>query len=277
MQIQNEDVWRLVRNDDAPADGATNMAIDEAILASVAVGAVPPTLRFYAWTPPCLSLGVAQRCAEADTRRLAERGWDLVRRPTGGKAILHTDELTYSVALPRAHPLAAGSVVDSYRRLSRGLMAGLQALGLYVNADRLTGPTAGMTGPVCFERPSHYEITVGGRKLVGSAQVRKRGGVLQHGTLPLGGDLRRICDGLAFGDAAARRAAKMRVLARATTLEAALGRTVGRDAAADALAAGFASALGLVLEPGTLTPEERAQAEMLRAEKYANAAWNRRR
>ncbi|MBN1284405.1 MAG: lipoate--protein ligase family protein [Anaerolineae bacterium] len=268
--------WRLIHS--APAGGATNMALDEAILMSVAAGNVPPTLRFYAWEPPCLSLGVAQFHAEADTARLAEQGWGLVRRPTGGKAILHTDELTYSVTLPKDSPLVAGDVVESYRRLSQGLAAGLEILGLRTQSDRQADPNAArQAGPVCFEVPSHYEITAGGKKLIGSAQVRKRGGMLQHGTLPLTGDLARICDGLVFADEAARVEARARVLARATTLGAALGRRVFWDEAAAALAAGFAAALGVALEPGALTTGEAAVAEKLCAEKYGAPGWTQRR
>ena len=118
--------------------------------------------------------------------------------------------------------------------------------------------------------PSDYEITVGGRKLVGSAQMRTRSVVLQHGALPLYGDITRICPLLkAHPDPA-------RVRARATTVEQALGRTVTWDEAAEALAAGFAEALNLRLEPGTLTAEERVWAEELRAGKYATDEWTRR-
>src|SRR2546423_5590703 len=98
--------WRLVVH--SACDGATNMAIDEAILESVGAGHAPPTLRFYSWQPACLSLGYAQHIRDADLDRLRANGWGLVRRPTGGRAILHTDELTYSITLPEAHPIMAG-------------------------------------------------------------------------------------------------------------------------------------------------------------------------
>ena len=91
------------------------MAADMALLQAVGAGLTAPVLRLYAWSPPCLSLGYGQHVSEADRGRLAALGWGIVRRPTGGRAILHTDELTYSVALPADHPLAAGSVVESYR------------------------------------------------------------------------------------------------------------------------------------------------------------------
>ena len=266
--------WRLLRS--APASGATNMAVDEAILRAVVEGQVLPTLRLYAWEPACLSLGRAQSLADVNLHALRATGFDLVRRPTGGKAILHVDELTYSVVAPQAEPRVAGGIVESYRRLSAGLMRGLERLGVTdIVADRRAVPppvggAGGGKGPVCFEVPSDYEITAGVRKLVGSAQMRARSVVLQHGALPLYGDITRICPLLTV------RPDPARVRARATTVEEALGRPVTWDEAADALAAGFVEALNLHLEPGTLTDEERAWAEELRAKKYATDEWTRR-
>jgi lipoate-protein ligase A len=272
--------WRLLHS--PLAEGAINMATDEAILRAVAEGAAPPTLRFFGWTPPCLSLGYAQPAGEVDRERLARFGYGLVRRPTGGRAILHTDELTYSVIAPMDEPRVRGGVVESYQQLSQGLLAGLAHLGLSVRADKEydaaeTGP---VKGPVCFEVPSNYEITVGTggqpRKLLGSAQVRKQGVVLQHGTLPLTGDIGRICDALVFENEAERQRVRARVHARATTVAEVIGREVSWDEAARAVAQGFAEALNLSLQPAPLTPAETALAEKMRAEKYATEAWNAR-
>src|ERR1700694_1282876 len=118
------EAWRVLngRPIATPLNGALNMAIDEAILKAVGEATAPPTLRLYAWQPACLSLGYAQPGTDVDRARLAERGWDVVRRLTGGRAILHTDELTYSVAFPLDHRLAAGGIIDSYRRLSAALL-----------------------------------------------------------------------------------------------------------------------------------------------------------
>jgi lipoate-protein ligase A len=252
--------WRLLRS--TPADGATNMAVDEAILRAVAAGKVPLTLRLYAWEPPCLSLGRAQSVADVDLNALQAAGFDLVRRPTGGKAILHVDELTYSVVAPQAEPRVAGGIVESYRRLSAALVRGLDRLGIVGLAADQRAENRLLEGPVCFESPSDYEITVGGRKLVGSAQMRAQGTVLQHGALPLYGDITRICSLLAAHPDPAQ------VRARATTVEEALGRTVTWEEAADALVTGFAEALNLHLEPDALTDEEHIWVEKLRAEKY---------
>jgi len=270
--------WRLLHT--PFTSGARNMAVDEAILLANAGGSAPPTLRFFGWTPPCLSLGYAQSGADADRERLRALGVDLVRRPTGGRAILHTDELTYSVIAPMDEPRVLGGVVESYQHLSAGLRQGLERLGLTVRADKeyTTAEAGTAKGPVCFEVPSNYEITVGlgdrPRKLLGSAQVRKQGVVLQHGTLPLAGDIARIVQGLAFESEAARQAAGVRVAQRATTLAAVLGRAISWDEAAAALAAGFAAALNLTLTPGPLTGAEAALADKLCADKYATDAWN---
>jgi lipoate-protein ligase A len=266
--------WRVIIH---PAmDGMANMAIDEAIAEAVGARRVPPTLRFYAWEPACLSLGYAQPVADVDTDRLREQGWDVVRRLTGGRAILHVDELTYSVAVPMDEPRVEGGVVESYRRLSTGLLTGLELLGAAVHADRAAEEAHGFKGPVCFEVPSDYEITVEGRKLLGSAQTRRADVVLQHGALPLGGDITRVCDALAFPDEAERKAARGRVRARAVTLSEALGHRVGMAQAVGALMAGFCEALNLTLDEGIITPAEQARAEELRSTKYAAEEWTNR-
>jgi len=249
--------WRLLVHGAAP--GAANMAIDEAILSALVDGRVPPTLRFYAWAPPCLSLGRGQPASDVDVAACCAGGVNVVRRPTGGRAILHTDELTYSVALLQSDLRAEGGVVESYRRLSEGLLAGLRSLG--VDAVQAAGqhrPSSEQKA-ICFETSSAYEITAGGRKLVGSAQWRARGGVLQHGSLPLCGDLSRIVSYLALSDEQ-RAAERCSLGACALTLEEALGRPTSFEQTAVALAAGLASALNLTLIPGTLTDYERSLA-----------------
>ncbi|MBI3173650.1 MAG: lipoate--protein ligase family protein [Chloroflexi bacterium] len=267
--------WRLIRT--APAPGAWNMALDESILEHIHRGESIPTLRLYAWAPACLSLGHAQPFADVDVARLRAHGWDVVRRLTGGRAILHTDELTYSVTAPADDPRVAGTVLESYNRLAGALMRAVYDLGLPVemkeHSNRSLTP---MLNPVCFEVPSTYEITVDGKKLIGSAQARKKEGVLQHGSLPLHGDLTRICQALVFADAAAREQAAVRLLERATTVESVLGRVVDWETAAQAFVRGFESELGLTFEEGEVSASERARAEELVQEKYAHPSWTER-
>ncbi|MDX1436196.1 MAG: lipoate--protein ligase family protein [Anaerolineales bacterium] len=247
------------------------MAVDEMLLERARAGSTMPVLRLYAWDPACLSLGYGQAIEEVDRDRLKEKGWDLVRRATGGKAILHTDEMTYSVIGPRQDPRLAGSILASYLVLSGALASALKSLGLDVQIEPSgkPGPTEVEDGPVCFVIPSAHEITAGGRKLVGSAQSRKGGAMLQHGTIPLTGDLRRITEVLAYPDEQTRTSAGQEVLDRATTVARELGRAVSWDEMAGALMDSFESTLNLELIPSELGEDEALQVETLLAEKAA--------
>lgn len=179
--------WRLLL--DPPVDGATNMARDEALALACARGDAMPTLRLYGWLPACLSLGRFQPLAAVDAAACARAGVSLVRRPSGGRAILHADELTYAVVAPADHPLLRGGVRAAYRAISQALLAGLHILGVAASLAPSLRETRAAPRPhrpaSCFDSASDYEIVVGGRKLVGSAQARIGGAVLQHGSLPL--------------------------------------------------------------------------------------------
>ena len=168
------DTWRLLIT--PPAHGAWNMALDEAILEHIGQGDSLPTLRLYAWAPPCLSLGQAQPFADVNRTRLQERGWEVVRRLTGGRAILHTDEITYSVIASHDEPRVAGTVLESYNRLAQALLLAVKELDLPVEIKEGKVDNQGKQNPVCFEVPSTYEITVNGKKLIGSAQARNKEG-----------------------------------------------------------------------------------------------------
>jgi len=267
--------WRVIEH--KPAQGAWNMAVDEAILESVYQGVSRPTLRLYAWEPACLSLGLAQPFSEVDTHALTANGWDLVRRPTGGRAILHTDELTYAVIAQETEPRVRGGVLESYLRLSHALLESLKLLGLSPEANEKDTDNQRKTpNPVCFEVPSNYEITVKGLKLIGSAQARRKEGILQHGAIPLGGDLTRIITALKFADEAAQTNAKERLLAHATTIERELRRRPSWDEVSKALQKAFTTTLNLNLEAGELTPKETRRAQELMQEKYAHPSWTER-
>ena len=269
--------WRLIKT--PPASGAWNMAVDEAILQAVGNGHIMPTLRLYSWEPVCLSVGYAQPISDVDIKQLKHRKWDIVRRLTGGRAILHTDELTYAVIGPQDDPHLTGGVLESYRRLSKALMAALLNLGLTVEAlpqPQSPGMNNTMKEPVCFEVPSNYEITTNGKKLVGSAQARKRDGVLQHGTLPLFGDLTRITQALSFPNEHQRQIASDRLLQRATTIESVLHRVISWDEAAESLITAFKDTLHINLELTELTSREIENAEKLEKEKYAHPRWTER-
>jgi lipoyl(octanoyl) transferase len=268
------DAWRLLITH--PAHGAWNMAVDESILEHIGRGESVPTLRLYAWQTPCLSLGHAQPFADVDMAALQNRGWEVVRRATGGRAILHTDEITYSVIAPNDEPRVAGTVLESYNRLARALLMAVKELDLPVEMKEGKVDSSSMPNPVCFEVPSTYEITVNGKKLIGSAQARKKEGVLQHGSLPLVGDLSRICQALVFESEAARGNASKRLLERATTVESALGRQVRWETAAQAFIHAFETQLGLILLRGELSESESKRTDELVKEKYAHPSWTER-
>ena len=267
-------IWRLLIT--PPARGAWNMAVDEAILEHIGLSESKPTLRLYAWDPACLSLGHAQPFSDVDMNRLQERDWEVVRRPTGGRAILHTDELTYSVIAPNDEPSVAGTVLESYNRLAKALLLAVKSLELPVEMKEGKANENGTSNPVCFEVPSTYEITMDGKKLIGSAQARKKEGVLQHGSLPLTGDLARICQALAFETETAREDASKRLLARAATVESALGRAVSWETAAQAFIHAFEAQLGLSLKRGELSESESRRADELVKAKYDHPSWTER-
>jgi lipoate-protein ligase A len=251
------------------------MAIDEAIVNTLASGEGQPTLRFYQWEPACLSLGCNQHFTDVDEAACQALGYTWVRRLTGGRAILHTDELTYSVVTTGDDPRVQGGIVPSYRALSRGLLAGLQVLGAVAVQAKGDMPKNPNQGAACFDTPSHYEVTLNGKKLVGSAQARRKGMVLQHGTLPLSGDITRIFDVLAL-DEAEKPELRRQLVERATTLEAELGEAISFERAAEAMAQGFAQMLNLKLEPGSLTDQETTLVAQLRTDTYLSDAWNKR-
>jgi lipoyl(octanoyl) transferase len=269
--------WRVIFESDFTT-GQRNMAIDGAILEAVSQGLQSPTLRLYGWKPMCLSIGYGQRVREADRDGLTDNGWHLVRRPTGGKAILHGDELTYSVSLPIDHPLAYGDVVESYRQISLGLLQALQHVGLAPKSEHQGDGLKDKTkGPVCFEVPSHYEITVNERKLIGSAQVRRKQGILQHGTLPLFGDVGRICDALAFETLEDRELQRDNVRDRAVTLADVMDNPPSWEIAALAVEQGFCEQFDLEAHRGALSMRELQRTEDLLDEQFNNPEWTNKR
>lgn len=268
--------WRLIIEAE-PRSGAANMALDQAIAMACAAGESPPTLRFYRWQPPAVSLGRHQPITDLDRAAVAAQGYDIVRRTTGGRAILHIDELTYAVAAVATEPRVAGGVMDAYLRLSNALVAGLHNMGVAADkagAEVRVGPDV---SAACFEVPSAYEITVQGRKLMGSAQSRRAKYVLQHGSLPLYGDITRLIDVLVLEEDMRERL-RRQLADHACTLATALGvaddtPALAFDRVAQALVQGFADTLALTFQRGAPTAQELQTAAQLIREQYANAAW----
>ncbi|MCI3920926.1 lipoate--protein ligase family protein [Paenibacillus sp. TRM 82003] len=277
--------WRLIRSGACSPD--YNMAADEAIMQAVGAGEAPPTLRFFGWNPATLSIGYFQKAA--DEVRLYEvraRGLGFVRRPTGGRAVLHDAEVTYSIVVPEKYPGLPSSVTESYRVLSEGLVRGFRRLALdaamvSLGSDEEKAKYASVGSAACFDSPSWYELVVDGRKVAGSAQVRQHGAVLQHGSILLDLDVEQLFSLLQFRSERLRERLAASFAERAAAINELRGARglapVGAEAAEDAFAAGWAEALGVTLAPGELSPAEAAATARLAAEKYGAEAWNLRR
>lgn len=237
------------------------MALDEAILDRFGAGSVslPPTLRLYGWNPPALSLGRRQRFETAWAGAEVAR----VRRPTAGGAVLHQNERTYALVGRLRSPAFPRGVLDTYGRISAALAEAMRDLG--ADARSAGADARGREAAVCFEGISAHEITVAGRKLIGSAQLRRGGAFLQHGSIPLGID----------------RALLERVVGRATRgsrftdLDEATGRAVDAGEVDRAIVRAFEKRFGVELRAGELTAEERESAERYRESKYLDPSWTR--
>jgi lipoate-protein ligase A len=258
--------WRLLV--DPPATGAWNMAVDEVLLDGTAAGTAPPTVRFYEWAPPCLSLGHFQSFDVVNRDGCRALGVEVVRRPTGGRAILHDRELTYSVALPLRLLGEDRGLLSSYHRLSLALERGLRHLGAPVClAPESAAQTVPDQGPICFDRPSAHEILLHGRKLVGSAQVRRATAILQHGSILIEPRLDRLrsCLRLPNGEASRVEDGVAGLAEVGEFAPAAIAGSLG-DA--------FAEEFGVMLAPGQLRPDERIAVDALATSKYGSAAWS---
>ena len=254
----------------APMSGAANMAVDEALLLSRLRALGPPTIRFFGWRPPTISLGYGQLLdGRIDFAAASHMGIGLVRRPTGGSAILHAGpdlELTYSVVAASGDFPGADDLSTTYRWIGAALAAGLQRLGAPVEMVPAQPSDNAMMPAFCFLRTGSYELEVEGRKLVGSAQRRRGAGFLQHGSVMLGAEpdrLRRVFP------------AELDPLSGMTTLDTVLGRRPSFDETAEALARGFHDTHGIDLCRGGLDAGETALVESLTREKYATTAWTR--
>ncbi len=255
---------RLIVHD--PLPGPLNMAVDEALLLCHEAGLSPPTLRIYRWNPPCLSLGVLQSLDSVDWLAFLSAGCDCVRRPSGGSAVLHQDEVTYAVVINPTLCPSGSSIRATFRWICDGLISGLKMLGIEAAfASAATGADPSRLSS-CYHRIAPSDLTVSGRKLCGSAQARRRSALLQHGSLPLRWDMRLL--------------SHFRSLDRTdsvTCLEWILCRPVAHEEIVRALIQGFSQALRWELRERSLTPLEWSVAQLLLQQKYGSWHWTARR
>lgn len=239
--------WRLIL--DGPVDAATNMARDRAVQLAREEGGSPPTLRLYRWTRPTVTLGRFQSPDDVDLAYCQESGIDVVRRFTGGRGVLHDDELTYAVVGSTCDGIPRG-VAASYRYLCGALVAAFQALG--VDAALTTRDRAKSSTGACYLATTRADVSVGVAKLSGSAQVWTGSAVLQHGSFVVTRDVEREARAFRLDDG------QRRLLGReAVTLSGLLGERPDEARLVSAVTAGFSAALGIELVPGELTEHER--------------------
>jgi lipoyl(octanoyl) transferase len=250
--------WRILSDSSRAAGrcGAWNMAVDEAILSEIEAGRSPPTLRVYGWSPACISLGHSQKAVhELDLERVRERGYDIVVRATGGRAVLHIGELTYSIISPNAAEPWCETQAVSYRTISQAVAQALAEAGFGVSLDRgypVEKPQALRAMTPCFSSTARSEVVWGDRKVVGSAQRRMRDAFLQHGSILVSKAHRDMVECLKLD--AEKRASYLEILDRnAVSLEEALGRTVQWSDVAEGFEQRFAAALGIGFEYGGLS------------------------
>ncbi len=257
--------WRLI--DSGPCSASYNMALDEAIALSVRRQLVPPTLRFYGWSRPSLSLGAFQRSAGLNLAFCRTNSIPVVRRPTGGRAILHGEDLTYSFSVRTDLVAFAKGLFESYRSISTAFIRGFANLGISAEAKEQKERGRTLTrSPLCFQSSSYGEILIDNRKIVGSAQKRWQEGLLQQGSIPFAYDTETMQHvfGIAGSDRGPDGMASLRTVMPDID-DAALKR---------ALAAAFEEVFGISLPASHPSPEESRLARELEEQKYLRESWN---
>ncbi|MGC2064339.1 MAG: biotin/lipoate A/B protein ligase family protein [Thermodesulfovibrionales bacterium] len=260
-----EQTWRLI--DSGKCAPAFNMALDEALALSVRQGSSPPVLRFYGWKIPSITLGCFQKLADIDLEYCLAQGIPVVRRPTGGRAILHDAELTYSFSARTDLDFFSGGIINSYRNISEAFHQALHRIGLQADVRREREKGAVLAGsPLCFQSSSYGEILLNGRKIVGAAQKRWSDGLLQQGSLSYEHNeelMLRIC-----------RVSRDDLRRCMTGIREALPE-LDEDRLKDALTAAFEDRFAVRLAASSPSPAEIQQAEVLLDQKYLRDSWNR--
>jgi lipoate-protein ligase A len=250
--------WRLLLT--GYKDAHTNMALDESIMVHVGQEVSPPTIRLYGWSPPAVSIGYFQGLEEeVDLKICKNLGIDYVRRITGGGAVFHEHEVTYSFSLPEISPLVPHNILDSYRVICQGIVEGLAGLGIQAEFVPLN------------------DIIVNGKKISGSAQTRRNRTILQHGTVLIDTDVEKMFSILRVPSEKIKDKLIIDVKERVTSIKNVMSEKISFEEVCSALAKGFEKSLNMELNEGELKDTEIALAEEIKMARYSNPEWNHRR
>ncbi len=264
----NKTPWRLII--DPPQNAAINMAVDEAIAIAFSEGKAPPTLRFYHWETPSFSIGTFQTLDQDWINALETQNIPIIRRITGGRGLLHDNELTYAIISSTQDPRFSKGIKGTFYTIAQGFLKGLHPFGLEgidVSPSRL--PPLKQKNPLCFDAVSMYEITAKGKKLLGSAQRRWKSHFLQHGSLIYQHSSMILKIHHASGASL--------ISKNQTALADLLPHLPPDDTLIQSLKQGFESALEIELTPGGLSLYEKKISDRLVKEKYGNTDWTRNR
>jgi lipoyl(octanoyl) transferase len=277
VKVLGKTIWHYINSGKCTA--SYNMALDEALLEWHSKGEIGPVLRFYEWSPATLSIGYFQSVSkEIDVEQVEKHGLGFVRRPTGGRGVLHEDELTYSVIVSEDYPDMPETVTEAYRVISGGLLEGFRNLGLdaYFSIPESKEEIDGLKKPqsaVCFDTPSWYELVVEGKKVAGSAQTRQKGVILQHGAILLSLDAEKLVSLFKFKSEEQRQRMRVGIREKAVAIDQLAGRKVSADESIEAFTKGFEKALDMKLEPYVLTEEQLLYVKEIEQKKYGNNEW----
>ena len=250
--------WRLLLTGANTA--ARNMAIDRAVLVSNGEGKVPPTVRFYEWTPSAISIGYFQSLVEEVDLEMCEKyGVDYVRRITGGGAVFHDDELTYSIVIPESHKDISKNIMESYGKICGAVIEGLKNL------------------EIDSEYKPINDIIVNGKKISGNAQTRKYKTILQHGTVLMDVNVEKMFSLLKVTNEKIRDKLISDVKERVTSINHILKKEVSFKYIANAMKKGFEEEFNVNLLLGKLTEEELKLTDKFEKEYFGSKKWNHKR
>ncbi|SFL67940.1 lipoate--protein ligase family protein [Salibacterium qingdaonense] len=276
-----KETWYFIDSGSCPP--AWNMAMDEMLMQWHSEGKIPPVVRFYGWNPATLSVGYFQKVhKDIDFDAVQKHGLGFVRRPTGGRGVLHDKELTYSVIVSEDHPQMPETVTEAYRVISEGILEGFRKLGLHAefSIPRTKEEEESLKNPrsaVCFDAPSWYELVVEGRKIAGSAQTRQKGVILQHGSILLELEEDKLFDLFKYSNDRVRERMQKGFKKKAAAINELTSANVTMEQVSKAFHEGFADGLNVNWEPCILTEQQEKHVRELAAEKYDTDEWNYRR